>query len=102
MSDCLRLMNAFGIASLDSFSCNFNANRSVVLSNRRFVCVSHLDRFEMAVFFIKLCLFEHNIEEAGGGFTAACLRRLYRSQKERGQPHGANRQNPRENRNSET
>ena len=85
MSDGLDSKVASGSASLDSFSCNYNAKGLAALSSRRVASISHLDRFETAAFSIRL-LFADDIE-AGGGFTVAYQRHLYRSHEERGRPH---------------
>ena len=57
------LMRAFEIASLDSFSCNYKANRSVTLSRRREACISHVCRFEIGAFSLRLWLFVDGISK---------------------------------------
>ena len=54
-SDGPDLRCAFEIASHDSSSYNYRANRLVTLSSRRSACRSHAGSFEIGVFSLSLC-----------------------------------------------
>ena len=83
LSDGPDLRCTFGIASHDSFSCNYKANRLVTLSSRRGACIAHAGSFEIGVFSLSLCWLVDGISRVML-VSVAFRRRLYGSHGERG------------------